>query len=55
MKSRKALFVGLRSNTTRLQVSNDRLSIELLDSHAKVVHEARNLILPKGEMARADT
>jgi len=53
MEALRALFVGLWSNTSRLQVADDRLSVELFNPEAKVVHVSGRLLLSKGEMARA--
>jgi hypothetical protein len=49
-----ALFVRLGTDATGLQVTNDRLSVEFIDSQAKVVDVPGGFLLPKCEMARAN-
>src|SRR2546427_13095504 len=53
MEALRSLFVGLWSNTSRLQVADDRLPVELINPEAKVVHVSGRLLLSKREMARA--
>ena len=55
MEALRGVLVGFRSNTTRLQVTDDRFPIELIDPKAEVIDISGRLLLPKGEMTRAYT
>ena len=53
MEALRALFVGLWSNTSRLQIADYRLPVELVNAETNVVHVSGRLLLSKREMARA--